>query len=66
VRFIVIGRMPLVADPDRRVAGAVSLHQRIERRGVGRMQPNAAVRGRSPEMLNLERAMDGVAAHKED
>jgi hypothetical protein len=61
-----IGRTPLVADPDRRVAGAVSLHQRIERRRVGGMQPDAAMRGRAPEMLDLVGAVDGVAAHKED
>jgi hypothetical protein len=59
-------RRALVADLDHRVAGAVLLHQRIQRGSVDRMQPDAAVGGRAPEIFDLVGAVDGVAAEEED
>jgi acetyl esterase/lipase len=52
----------LIADLDHRVPGAMLLHQRIERRRVGGMQPDAAMRSGPAEIFRLVGAVDRVAA----
>ncbi len=56
----------LVGDLDHRAAASVFAHERIERGGVGGMQPDAAMRGGAPEMFDLIGPVDGITAQEED
>src|SRR5436305_11705049 len=53
-------------DHDARVAAAVALDQRIQRRGMMWMQPHAAVRGGAAEPRQLIGAVNGKAVIEED
>ena len=61
-----LANSPRAVDQDRGVRHAGALHQHEQRRGIGRMQPHAAVRGGPAEARDVVRAVDRVALVEED